>query len=106
MTFIHYISLTLIFRLLHQILKLKRKIRNGAEEVAQWLSIHTALADGLKGVPSTHARQLTTAYISSSRRSDVFFRSSWAPSPYVTLSSPMHTYAQTKLIFKRIIKLS
>lgn len=43
----------------------------GAGEMAQWLKVCTDLAEDRGSVPSTHIRQLKTAYDFSSRGSDI-----------------------------------
>lgn len=45
---------------------------HSAGEIVQWLRVLAAFSEDLGSYPSTHVRQPTTAYNSSSRRSDAF----------------------------------
>lgn len=54
------------------------KILNWAVAMIQGLRVLTAFAKDLNLFPSTHIRQLTTAYCSSSKGSDTVFWTLWA----------------------------
>lgn len=54
--------------------------------MTQQLTVHTALAEDLNMIPSTHVQKLMTASNSSSKESDILF---WPPEvPILSCTSP------------------
>ena len=65
----------------------------GAGEIAEWVGILAVLSGTLHILPSTHIRQLTTTYNSSSRGSSTLI----GPLPGIHVCTCAHTYTHTQI---------